>query len=55
MPNARTLYFPEVGPQWEDWVQVINVGHRGNPSEYNSPTRPERATDMVRSKGDKSF
>ena len=26
MPNATTLYFPEVGPQWEDWVQVINVG-----------------------------
>lgn len=26
MPGATTLYFPEVGPQWEDWVQVINVG-----------------------------
>ena len=26
MPAATTLYFPEVGPQWEDWVQVINVG-----------------------------
>jgi len=24
--GAKTLYFPEVGPQWEDWVQVINVG-----------------------------
>ncbi len=26
MAGATTLYFPEVGPQWEDWVQVINVG-----------------------------
>ena len=26
MPGATTLYFPEVGPQWEDWVQVVNVG-----------------------------
>ena len=26
MPGARTLYFPEVGPVWEDWVQVTNVG-----------------------------
>ena len=26
MALATTLYFPEVGPQWEDWVQVINVG-----------------------------
>ncbi|MCZ6676280.1 MAG: hypothetical protein O7E52_03415 [Candidatus Poribacteria bacterium] len=26
MLGARTLYFPEVGPVWEDWVQVINVG-----------------------------
>ena len=24
--GAKTLYFPEVGPQWQDWVQVINVG-----------------------------
>ena len=26
MALATTLYFPEVGPQWEDWIQVINVG-----------------------------
>lgn len=26
MALATTLYFPEVGPQWEDWVQVTNVG-----------------------------
>lgn len=26
MPGATTLYFPEVGPSWEDWVQVVNVG-----------------------------
>ncbi len=26
MPGATTLYFPEVGPVWEDWVQVTNVG-----------------------------
>ena len=23
---AKTLYFPEVSQQWNDWVQVINVG-----------------------------
>lgn len=23
---AKTLYFPEVSRQWNDWVQVINVG-----------------------------
>lgn len=27
MALATTLYFPEVGPQWEDWVQVVNVGN----------------------------
>ena len=27
MDLATTLYFPEVGPQWEDWVQVVNVGN----------------------------
>ena len=27
MPGATTLYFPEVGPSWEDWVQVVNVGN----------------------------
>ncbi|MCG9127959.1 hypothetical protein JT359_10210 [Candidatus Poribacteria bacterium] len=27
MALATTLYFPEVGPQWEDWIQVINVGN----------------------------
>ena len=27
MPGATTLYFPEVGPAWEDWVQVVNVGN----------------------------
>lgn len=26
MAGATTLYFPEVGPEWQDWVQVINVG-----------------------------
>lgn len=26
MAGATTLYFPEVGPQWQDWVQVTNVG-----------------------------
>ena len=26
MAGATTLYFPEVGPQWQDWVQVVNVG-----------------------------
>ncbi len=26
MPGATTLYFPEVGPEWQDWVQVTNVG-----------------------------
>ena len=25
MAGATTLYFPEVGPEWHDWVQVINV------------------------------
>ena len=28
---ARTLYFAELGPMWNDWIQVINVG--------NAPTR----------------
>lgn len=27
MAFAKTLYFPEVGPSWEDWIQVINVGN----------------------------
>ena len=48
MPAATTLYFPEVGPQWEDWVQVINVGDRRDAGQYNSPTRTQRATDVVR-------
>lgn len=26
MPGATTLYFPELGPAWVDWVQVVNVG-----------------------------
>ena len=26
MAGATTLYFPEVGPEWQDWVQVTNVG-----------------------------
>ncbi len=26
MAGAKTLYFPEVGPEWQDWVQVVNVG-----------------------------
>ncbi len=28
---ARTLYFAELGPIWNDWIQVVNVG--------NAPTR----------------
>jgi len=28
MPGATTLFFPEVGPSWEDWVQVTNVGNK---------------------------
>jgi hypothetical protein len=28
---ARTLYFAELGPVWNDWIQVVNVG--------NAPTR----------------
>ena len=24
---AKTLYFAEVGPVWQDWIQVINVGN----------------------------
>ena len=27
MPGATTLYFPEIGPAWVDWVQVVNVGN----------------------------
>lgn len=27
MPGATTLYFPELGPAWVDWVQVVNVGN----------------------------
>ena len=23
--GAKTLYFPEVSRQWQDWIQVINV------------------------------
>ncbi len=37
MAGATTLYFPEVGPQWQDWVQVTNVG-----------TEPTRVTAIAR-------
>ena len=47
MAGATTLYFPEVGPQWEDWVQVINVGTEETTREYHCPTRSQRTTDMV--------
>ena len=48
MPNARTLYFPEVGPQWEDWVQVVNVGTEETQVNIIARHARQRTTDMVR-------
>ena len=31
MAAAKTLYFPELGPVWADWIQIVNVG--------NAPTK----------------
>ena len=35
----RTLYFPEVGPVWEDWVVIVNVGRE--PAEVTMIARKD--------------
>lgn len=47
MPGATTLFFPEVGPSWEDWVQVTNVGNKFHKSISHCQTCRQWATHLV--------